>query len=308
MPGINASLVKQLREQTGAGMMDCKRALAEVNGEIDQAIDWLRKKGLAAAAKKAGRIASEGLIGVAAQGRVGALVEVNAETDFVARNHEFQNFTREIARLAINVNGDIDDLKNARSVIDGMTVAEQLIAMVGKIGENLVLRRSCALGVKEGIVASYTHNAVGENLGKIGVLLALESGGEPKSLHDLGHKIAMHVCAARPLAVHRDNLDPESIQREREVLTEQASSSGKPAEIIEKMVDGRLRKYYEDVVLGEQVYVVDGESTVNKIVEVASKEIGASVRIVGFERFELGEGLEKREENFAQEVAAQVEN
>ena len=308
MPGINASLVKELREQTGAGMMDCKRALAEVNGEIDQAIDWLRKKGLAAAAKKTGRVASEGLIGVALQRTVGALVEVNAETDFVARNHEFQNFTREIAKLAVNVDGDINDLKNARSANDGATVAEQLIAMVGKIGENMVLRRSCALSVEEGIVATYTHNAVSEDLGKIGVLLALESDGEPKRLHELGHKIAMHVCAARPLAVDRDNLDAASIQREREVLTEQASSSGKPAEIIEKMVDGRLRKYYEDVVLGEQIYVVDGESTVNKIVEVASKEIGAPIRIAGFERFELGEGLEKREENFAQEVAAQIEN
>jgi len=308
MPEINASLVKQLREQTGAGMMDCKRALTEVNGEVDQAIDWLRKKGLAAAAKKAGRIASEGLIGVAAQGTVGALVEVNAETDFVARNNDFQNFTREIARLAVNVDGDINDLKNARLTIDGGTVAEQLIGMVGKIGENMVLRRSCALGVKEGIVATYTHNAVSEDLGKIGVLLALESDGEPNRLHELGRKIAMHVCAARPVAVDRGDLDPALIQREREVLTEQASASGKSLEIVEKMVDGRLRKYYEEVVLGEQIYVVDGENTVNKILEVACKEIGASIRIVGFERYELGEGLEKREENFAVEVAAQIEN
>ena len=308
MPGINASLVKQLREQTGAGMMDCKRALAEVNGEIDQAIDWLRKKGLAAAAKKAGRVASEGLIGVVAQGTVGALVEVNAETDFVARNEEFQNFTREIARLAVNVGGDINDLKRARSSTDGVTVEEQIISMGGKIGENMVLRRSCALGVKEGIVATYTHNAVSEDLGKIGVLLALESDGEQKHLHELGHKIAMHICAARPVAIDRDSLDPALIQREREVLTEQASASGKPPEIVEKMVDGRLRKYYEEVVLGEQIYVVDGENTINKILESAADELGASIRVAGLERYELGEGLEKRDENFAEEVAAQIEN
>ena len=308
MPGINASLVKQLREQTGAGMMDCKRALAEVNGEIDQAIDWLRKKGLAAAAKKAGRVASEGLIGVAAKGTMGALVEVNTETDFVARNHEFQKFTREIAGVALDVDGDINGLKDGRLTNDDVTVAEQLIAMVGKLGENMVLRRSCALGVKEGIVATYTHNAVSEDLGKIGVLLALESTGDPKLLYELGHKIAMHVCAARPLAIDRESLDPASIQREREVLTEQAGGSGKPPEIIEKMVDGRLRKYYQEVVLGEQIYVVDGESTINKALEVASKEIGASIRIAGFERYELGEGLEKREDNFAEEVATQIGN
>ena len=308
MPEINAALVKQLREQTGAGMMDCKRALDQVNGEIDQAIDWLRKKGLAAAAKKASRVASEGLIGVALEGTVGALVEVNAETDFVARNHEFQNFTRDIARLAVNVDGEIDRLKNLKSGTDGMTVGDQLVEMVGKIGENMVLRRSCSLGVKEGIVATYTHNAVSEGLGKIGVLLGLESRGDPKHLRELGHKIAMHVCAARPAAVDRANLDATSIQREREILTEQARSSGKPVEIIEKMVDGRLRKYYEEVVLEEQIYVVDGENTINKIIELASDEIGAPIRISGFVRFELGEGLEKREENFAQEVAAQIES
>ena len=271
MPEITASLVKQLREQTGVGMMDCKRALTETAGAIDKAIDWLRKKGLASAAKKAGRVASEGLIAVAVDSSVGALVEVNAETDFVARNDEFQNFARSVANLAVSVNGDLDRLKTSKFSADGIAVSEELIAMVGRIGENMVLRRSCALSVKEGVVASYIHNSVGTGLGKIGVLVGLESTGDPKNLNELGRKIAMHVCAARPEAIDRDSLDPSSLQRERDVLIEQAKTSGKPVEIIEKMVDGRLRKYYEEVVLGEQIYVIDGENKVNKVIEFASK-------------------------------------
>ena len=307
MSEITASLVKQLREQTGVGMMDCKRALTETAGDIDKAIDWLRRKGLASAAKKAGRVASEGLIAVAVDSSVGALVEVNAETDFVARNDEFQNFARSVANLAVSVNGDLDRLKTSKFSADGIAVSEKLIAMVGRIGENMVLRRSCALSVKEGVVASYIHNSVGTGLGKIGVLVGLESTGDLKNLNELGRKIAMHVCAARPEAIDRDSLDPSSLQRERDVLIEQAKTSGKPVEIIEKMVDGRLRKYYEEVVLGEQIYVIDGENKVNKVIELASKEINSAIRISGFKRFELGEGIEKREENFATEVAAQVE-
>lgn len=308
MSEITASLVKQLREQTGVGMMDCKRALTETAGDIDKAIDWLRKKGLASAAKKAGRVASEGLIAVAVDNSVGALVEVNAETDFVARNDEFQNFARSVANLAVSVNGDLDRLKTSKFSADGIAVSEELIAMVGHIGENMVLRRSCALSVKEGVIACYIHNSVGTGLGKIGVLVGLESTGDPKNLNELGRKIAMHVCAARPEAIDRDSLDPSSLQRERDVLIEQAKTSGKPVEIIEKMVDGRLRKYYEEVVLGEQIYVIDGENKVNKVIELASKEINSAIRISGFKRFELGEGIEKREENFAREVAAQVGN
>ena len=308
MSEITASLVKQLREQTGVGMMDCKRALTETAGDIDKAIDWLRKKGLASAAKKAGREASEGLIAVAVDSSVGALVEVNAETDFVARNDEFQNFARSVANLAVSVNGDLDRLKTSKFSADGIAVSEELIAMVGHIGENMVLRRSCALSVKEGVVASYIHNSVETGLGKIGVLVGLESTGDPKNLNELGRKIAMHVCAARPEAIDRDSLDPSSLQRERDGLIEQAKTSGKPVEIIEKIVDGRLRKYYEEVVLGEQIYVIDGENKVNKVIELASKEINSPIRISGFKRFELGEGIEKREENFAREVAAQVGN
>jgi len=293
MAQITASLVKQLREQTGAGMMDCKRALTEVGGNIDPAIDWLRKKGLAAAAKKAGRVASEGLIAVSTGGLVGAVVEVNSETDFVARNEEFQKFARDVANLAVKVNGDLYNLKGSEFLGTGATVAEASAAMVGRIGENIVLRRSCALGVEAGIVASYTHNSVGEGLGKIGVLVGLESPGDPKLLDRLGRKIAMHVCAARPESIDRDGLDPSLIQRERDVLVEQAKNSGKSSEIIDKMVEGRLRKFYEEVVLGEQIYVIDGENKVDKVIEVVSKEIDAPIRVSGFVRFELGEGIEK---------------
>ena len=306
MPHITASLVKKLREQTGAGMMDCKRALTEVGGNIDPAIDWLRKKGLAAAAKKAGRVASEGLIAVSTGDLVGAVVEVNSETDFVARNEEFQKFARNVANLAIKVDGDLDNLKGSEFSGAGVTVAEESIAMVGRIGENIVLRRSCALGVEVGVVASYIHNSVGEGLGKIGVLVGLESSGDPKILNKLGRKIAMHVCAARPESIDRDGLDPSLLRRERDVLVEQAKNSGKSSEIIEKMVEGRLRKFYEEVVLGEQIYVIDGENKVDKVIEVASKEINAPIRVSGFMRFELGEGIEKHGEDFAAEVAAQI--
>ena len=295
MPQITASLVKQLREQTGAGMMDCKRALTEVGGNIDPAIDWLRKKGLATAAKKAGRVASEGLIAVSTGDLVRAVVEVNSETDFVARNEEFQKFSRDVANLAVKVNGDLDNLKGSEFLGTGATVAEKSIAMVGRIGENIVLRRSCALGVEAGVVASYTHNSVSEGLGKIGVLVGLESPGDPQILDRLGRKIAMHVCAARPESIDRDGLDPSLLQRERDVLVEQAKNSGKSSEIIDKMVEGRLRKFYEEVVLGEQIYVIDGENKVDKVIEVASKEIDAPIRVSGFVRFELGEGVEKPE-------------
>ena len=294
MAEISASLVKQLREMTGAGMMDCKKALGETAGEIDAAVDWLRKKGLAAAAKKAGRVASEGLIAVVVDGKEAALVELNAETDFVARNEEFQKFLREVAPLAVKVK-DIDGLKAAK-MKDGRTVEEALTQLIAKIGENMTLRRLERLSIDNGVIASYVHNAVAPDLGKIGVLVALRSTGDASKLAPVGKQIAMHVAAATPQSVTVDALDPASIARERAVLIEQAKASGKPQEIAEKMVEGRLRKFYEDVVLLEQLYVIDGESRVKKIVADLAKTAGAPVEIAGFRALKLGEGVPREAE------------
>ena len=294
MAEISASLVKQLREMTGAGMMDCKKALGETAGEIDAAVDWLRKKGLAAAAKKAGRVASEGLIAVVVDGKEAALVELNAETDFVARNEEFQTFLREVAPLAVKVK-DIDGLKAAK-MKDGRTVEEALTQLIAKIGENMTLRRLERLSIDNGVIASYVHNAVAPDLGKIGVLVALRSTGDASKLAPVGKQIAMHVAAATPQSVTVDALDPASIARERAVLIEQAKASGKPQEIAEKMVEGRLRKFYEDVVLLEQLYVIDGESRVKKIVADLAKTAGAPVEIAGFRALKLGEGVPREAE------------
>ena len=294
MAEISASLVKQLREMTGAGMMDCKKALAETAGAIDEAVDWLRKKGLAAAAKKAGRVASEGLVAVVVDGKEAALVELNAETDFVARNEEFQSFLRAVAPLAVKVK-DIDALKAAK-MKDGRTVEEALTALIAKIGENMTLRRLERLSVDNGVIASYVHNAVAPDLGKIGVLVALRSTGDASKLAPVGKQIAMHVAAASPQSVTVDALDPASIARERAVLVEQAKASGKSQEIAEKMVEGRLRKFYEDVVLLEQLYVIDGESRVKKVVADLAKTAGAPVEIAGFRALKLGEGVPREAE------------
>ena len=294
MAEISASLVKQLREMTGAGMMDCKKALGETAGEIDAAVDWLRKKGLAAAAKKAGRVASEGLVAVVVDGKEAALVELNAETDFVARNEEFQTFLREVAPLAVKVK-DIDGLKAAK-MKDGRTVEEALTQLIAKIGENMTLRRLERLSVDNGVIASYVHNAVAPDLGKIGVLVALRSTGDASKIAPVGKQIAMHVAAATPQSVTVEALDPASIARERAVLIEQAKASGKPQEIAEKMVEGRLRKFYEDVVLLEQLYVSDGESRVKKIVADLAKTAGAPVEIAGFRALKLGEGVPREAE------------
>ena len=306
MPDIKASLVKELRQQTGAGMMDCKRALTEMSGDMDQSVDWLRRKGLAAAAKKAGRVASEGLVTLLVDGHRGALVEVNAETDFVARNEEFQGFSRKVARLALMCDGNIDHLKRSNYSESGLKVEEELVELVGRIGENMVLRRSGVVSVQEGVVGSYIHNSVKDGMGKIGVVVGLESSGEKDTLLELGRKLAMHICAAKPEAIERDGLDPNALSRERDVLRKQAKDSGKESEIIDKIVDGRLRKYYEEVVLKEQIFVVDGESRVDAIIDAVGKEIGAPIEVSGFLRFELGEGIEKVEEDFATEVAAQI--
>ena len=297
MAEITAALVKELREVSGAGMMDCKKALAENGGNLDEAVDWLRKKGLAAAAKKAGRVAAEGLVAVVSGDKKGVLVEVNSETDFVARNDQFQGFVSSVAQQALNA-GDIEALKNAK-LADGQTVAEKLTHLVATIGENMNLRRMASVSVKDGVVATYMHNATVPNMGKIGVLVGLESTGDKAKLAALGKQIAMHIAATNPSALDIKSVSQAELDRERSVLSEQARASGKPEEIIGKMVEGRLRKYYEDVVLLEQLYVIDGESRVKQVVEKAAKEIGAPVTITGFARMALGEGIAKEQADAA---------
>jgi elongation factor Ts len=304
MAEITAALVKELREKTGAGMMDCKRALGEVGGDVEQAIDWLRKKGLAAAAKKAGRVAAEGLIGVATEGNVGVVVEVNAETDFVARNDKFQELVTGITRLAVKHGDDIAAIKGAHVAEFDNTVEAHLTHLVATIGENMNLRRIAHLEVTEGVVVGYVHNQLVPGLGKIGVLVALESAADAATLTALGRQLAMHVAAASPLFLDVASVDGAALEREREVLKEQARASGKPEAIIEKMVEGRVRKYYEEVVLLEQVYVVDGETKIAKVVENAGKAAGKPIKLVGFSRFVLGDGIEKETQDFAAEVAA----
>ncbi len=305
MAEITAALVKELREKTGAGMMDCKRALGETQGDLEGAVDWLRKKGLAAAAKKAGRVAAEGLVGVATGGRAGAIVEVNSETDFVARNEAFQDYVRTVART-LHEKGDLEAAKAAPYPGAGRNVAEQLTHLVATVGENMNLRRGVRLEVKQGLVVSYVHNALAEGLGKIGVLVALESAAAEPALTALGKQLAMHVAAANPLFLDIASVDTASLDRERDVLREQAKASGKPDNIIEKMVEGRIRKYYEEVVLLEQISVIDQETKIAKVVEAAGKAAGAPIRLAGFVRFALGEGIEKEQSDFAAEVAAQL--
>ncbi len=304
MAEITAALVKELREKTGAGMMDCKKALNETDGDLEAAIDWLRTKGLAAAAKKAGRVAAEGLVGVYVDGTKGAIIEVNAETDFVARNETFQEFVTALTALSTGAGGDVETLKTIDYPGTGRTVDEELTHNVATIGENMNIRRTATIEVGSGIVAQYMHSALAPGLGKIGVIVGLESDGGTDGLDEVGKQIAMHIAAARPQAVGRDDLDPEAIERERQVLIEQAKESGRPDNIIEKMVEGRLRKFYEEVCLLEQTFVIDGESKVSAIVEAAGKSAGSAVRVTGFELFVLGEGIEKKEEDFAAEVAA----
>lgn len=308
MAQITASLVKELRDTTGAGMMDCKKALAETDGDKEAAVDWLRKKGLAAAAKKSGRVASDGLVGVVTEGTKGAVVEINAETDFVARNDIFQGFVGEVAKIALAEDGDSAKIMAAAYPDTGRTVEEQLTHNIATIGENMNFRRAASLSVGAGVVAGYVHSAVTPGLGKIGVLVALESEGDAAKLEDLAKQIAMHVAAARPEALSIADVDSSNLEREKSVLAEQARASGKPEEIVEKMVQGRIRKYYEEVVLLEQVFVVDGENKISKVVENAAKDVGAPVTLAGFVRFALGEGIEKKEEDFAAEVAAAMGN
>ena len=306
MADISASLVKDLREKTGAGMMDCKRALDETGGDLEAAIDWLRKKGLSAAAKKAGRVAAEGLIGAALGDTSGALIEVNSETDFVARNADFQKFVTTAARIALEQGGDLDKVAAAPYPGTGRSVQEELTHLIATIGENMSLRRAAAIKVGNGVVVAYIHNAAAPNLGRIGVLVGLESAGAKDKLEPLARNIAMHVAATGPVAVDRAGVDTALLDRERDILAAQARESGKPEDIIAKMVEGRLRKFYEDSVLLEQVYVVDGESKVGKVIEAAAKDVGAPVAVAGFVRMALGEGIERKQEDFAAEVASQL--
>jgi elongation factor Ts len=304
MAEVTAALVKELREKTGAGMMDCKRALGETGGDLEVAVDWLRKKGLAAAAKKAGRVAAEGLIGAATRNLAGALVEINSETDFVARNELFQSFVRTAAGLAVAGDGDVEALKETPYPGSERTVAEELAELVGRIGENLVLRRAARLAVERGVVSSYVHNSLAPGLGKIGVLVALHSEASGEALATLGRQLAMHVAAANPQFLDVASVPAAALDRERAVLREQASGSGKSEEIVERMVEGRLRKFYEEAVLLDQVFVIDGETRVSKVVEAAAKEAGAPIRVAGFVRLALGEGVEKPPSDFAAEVGA----
>ncbi len=304
MAMITAQLVKELREKTGAGMMDCKMALTETKGDFEAAIDWLRTKGLAKAAKKSDRVAAEGLIGVITDGKAGALVEVNSETDFVARNAEFQKLVTEIVGLALKAGGDKDKLLDMMHPTKKAKVADVIKELVGTIGENMTLRRTAHLKVKDGVVASYVHNQIEPGLGKIGVLVALESTGDPAKLADMGRKIAMHIAANNPLALTAEDVSKDVVERERAIFAEQARESGKPANVVEKMVEGRLRKFFEEVVLLKQSFVMDPDKTVEDAVKAFEKEAGAPVKLAGYVRFGLGEGIEKKEDDFAAEVAA----
>jgi elongation factor Ts len=308
MAEVTAALVKELREKTGAGMMDCKRALGDSGGDIEAAIDWLRKKGLSAAAKKAGRVAAEGLIGVATQGAAGAVVEVNSETDFVARNKDFQSFVQALSRLALDGDGEIGTLQRSPFPASGRTVEEELTHLISTIGENIVLRRIKRLSTTEGAVLSYVHNALGPGIGKIGVLVTLASSTAPECLAELGKQLAMHIAAASPLYLDIASVPQEALDRERYVLREQARATGKPDSVVDRMVEGRLRNFYEEFVLLEQIFVVDQESKISKVVEQAAKSAGAPISVVSFARFALGEGIDRQRTDFAAEVAAQLKS
>jgi len=303
MAEITAATVKELRERTGAGMMDCKKALGETQGEMEAAIDWLRAKGLAAAAKKAGRTAAEGLVGVAVEAKRGAVVEVNSETDFVAKNEQFQDFVRTVTGLALQGSGNVEGILAAQWP-EGGTVEEKLTANISTIGENQALRRSAVLQVSDGVVVSYVHNAVKPGLGKIGVLVALEGEGDKEQLTTLGKQLAMHIAAASPLALRGEELDPSLIERERAIASEKAAESGKPAEIVAKMVEGAMAKFRKENALMSQLFVMDTKTKVEDVIAAEAKRTGSAISLNAYVRFQLGEGIEKKESDFAAEVAA----
>lgn len=304
MATITAQLVKELRETSGAGMMDCKNALKETDGDMEAAVDWLRNKGLAKAAKKAGRVAAEGLVGLAVNGNVGAVVELNSETDFVARNDNFQKLAKAVTDLALAVEGDLEKLLESDVPGAGEKVADHITTQIGSIGENLTLRRAGGLAVSSGVVAGYMHNQIAPGLGKIGVLVALESDGDAAKLEELGKQIAMHIAATNPMALDEASLDPEAVEKERTFLIEQARESGRPEEIIEKMIEGRMRKFFEENTLMKQAFVIDPDNTIEKAVKNAESDVGAPIKLAGYVRLQLGEGVEKKEDDFAAEVAA----
>ena len=308
MAQITAALVKELREKTGAGMMDCKKALEETSSNLEAAVDWLRTKGLAAAAKKAGRTASEGLIGLATTHNSGALVEINAETDFVARNETFQNFVSKVAQVALIEGSQLDNINSAKIPEGERNVEDELTHLIATIGENMTIRRAAVVSVSKGVLASYIHNAMIPGMGKIGVLVGLESDSDSPELMEVGKQIAMHIAAAKPLAISNDQLPVEEVEREKNILSKQARETGKSEEIIEKMLAGRLNKFYEEVCLLNQTFVIDGESKVSEIITNAAEKLGAAVSIKGFALMVLGEGLDKKEEDFAAEVAAVISN
>ncbi|MBL8574769.1 MAG: elongation factor Ts [Hyphomicrobiaceae bacterium] len=307
MTTITASLVKELRDMTGAGMMDCKAALTETAGDKEAAVDWLRKKGLAKAAKKSGRTAAEGLVGVASSGTKASVIELNSETDFVSRNEQFQALARKVAELSLAADGDVAAIGAlAFEGSAGGTVASAITEAVATIGENMTLRRAGSVSVSDGVVATYVHGAVADGLGKLGVLVGLESTGDKAKLAELGKKIAMHVAAhdPRPAAVRTEEVDPAVVERERAIFAEQAAASGKPAAVVEKMVEGRIRKFYEEVTLLKQHFVINPDVTVEGAVEALAKELGTPVKVTAFVRMALGEGVQKEESDFAAEVAA----
>ncbi|WP_074380764.1 translation elongation factor Ts [Bartonella doshiae] len=301
---ITAVQVKELRELSGAGMMDCKAALSETNGDMKAAIDWLRKKGIAKADKKAGRIAAEGLIGVGSKDLSAVLVEINSETDFVARNDAFQDIVRNVAKAALGTQGDVKSVSASYYPNSEKTVEETIKDAIATIGENMTFRRSVKLSVKDGIVATYIHNAVSEGLGKLGVLVAIETVGNKEAAVAFGRQVAMHVAATNPLALTAEDVEASVVEREKAIFSDQARQSGKPENIIEKMVEGRMRKFYEEVVLLSQAFVMNPDITVEAALKDAEKSIGAPAKITGFVRFTLGEGVEKEESDFAAEVAA----
>lgn len=306
MAEITASLVKELREKTGAGMLDCKKALVETSGNLEEAIDWLRKKGLSTAAKKAGRTASQGLVAVKVEGKKGVVLEVNSETDFVARNADFQQFVANALDVSLKLEQGADAETLKAEPMQDKTVADTLVDLVAKIGENLSVRRLAVLSVDNGVVVPYVHNAVAPNMGKIGVLVALESKAGEADLQTLGKQIAMHIAATSPVSLSIEEVPEDLVQREKDIIFEQARSTGKPEAIIEKMVEGRLRKFYEEVVLLEQDFVVDNEKKIKDVLSDFAKDSGTDVKLAAFVRFNLGEGIEKQEADFAAEVAAQI--
>ena len=302
MTTITAAMVKDLREKTGVGMMDCKQALNETSGDMEAAVDWLRKKGLPKAAKKAGRVAAEGLIAAVVAGTKGVLVEVNSETDFVARNEQFQGLVKMIGQVALDAGADVEKIKAAK--VGGVTVDTAISDAIATIGENMTLRRAASLSVKDGVIASYLHNAVIDGLGKIGVIVALESTGKKDELATLGRQIAMHVAASQPQALDAASLDPELVRREKDVMADKYRQQGKPDAMIAKIVESGLKTYYKEVTLLEQPFIHDSAKTVAQAVKEAEGKVGAPVKVTGFVRYALGEGIEKQESDFAAEVAA----